>query len=257
MTGSPRLAADVSAGGNLSIGRMDDGTVYGWGANGFSQLASGIAPGSLASPRRASALDGYRAAVTGFGHLCATTASPGTVRCQGNNFNGQIGDGTNTNRDTPTLVMSLSDATGLAAGDTHMCALRASGDVACWGRGLDGQLGDGAGASSNVPVRAALPAAASGVWAGTQHACARTDAGVYCWGANGSGQLGDGTRDATLVPVLASLPDAVSMALGNSHSCALAGNGSVRCWGANADGQLGDGTVTDRLGPAVVVPITP
>ena len=47
----------------------------------------------------------------------------GTVACWGLNNNGQLGDGTNTQRRTPVTVgAGLSGVTSVAAGAEHNCA---------------------------------------------------------------------------------------------------------------------------------------
>ena len=48
----------------------------------------------------------------------------------------QLGDGTTTNRNTPTQTSSLgTDRTAVAitAGDYHTCAILDDGSVSCWG----------------------------------------------------------------------------------------------------------------------------
>jgi len=88
---------------------------------------------------------------TGYAHTCARRAS-GAVACWGNNYGGQLGDGTTTDRSTPAAVSGLTDAVELATGGFHTCARRASGAVACWGLNYSGQLGDGTTTDRSTPV---------------------------------------------------------------------------------------------------------
>ncbi len=64
--------------------------------------------------------------------------------CWGSNSNGQLGDGTTTDRHAPVQVTGLpAKATQVAAGGRHTCALLTDGTVWCWGKGGNGELGNG------------------------------------------------------------------------------------------------------------------
>ena len=78
----------------------------------------------------------------------------GDVFCWGKNNYGQLGDGTTSNRDTPTITASLgTKAVAIAAGYDHTCAILDNGEVSCWGRNQNGQLGDGnEGIDSTSPI---------------------------------------------------------------------------------------------------------
>lgn len=57
------------------------------------------------------------------------------------------------------LVPGLDDATQVAVGEDHACALRKAGTVACWGARRDGALGDGLADFIDTPMAVSLPAA--------------------------------------------------------------------------------------------------
>lgn len=148
----------------------------------------------------------------------------------------------------------LNDAESVAAGLSHVCAVRATGHVSCWGWGHSGQLGYGSNTTSFSPVEVVALADAVGVGPGDQHTCAARASGeVSCWGANGNGRLGDGTTTPSLTPVgVVGLADAVAVSAGSAHSCALRSTGQVACWGSNNRGQLGNGTFTGSPLPVAV-----
>ena len=61
----------------------------------------------------------------------------GSVSCWGRNGNsGKLGDGTTTNRNTPTQTSSLGigrTAVAISSGSSHTCAILDDGSVSCWG----------------------------------------------------------------------------------------------------------------------------
>lgn len=250
------FATAVFAGGRQSCARMNDGSVWCWGANGFGQVGSGQTLEDHLLMVEAIQYDGVAEVGNGDTFMCGRRG--GDVICAGNNFVGNLGNGTNDNSVPVVNVVGVADATRLVTGGAHSCVLRSTDrSVWCWGDNREHQLGRGDTPSSNTPVEVSLPSAAAEIWAGQSHSCARTEtAGVLCWGINNEGQLGDATRNTAMAPVVASIDAAevVQMALGNRHSCARMRNGSVQCWGRGDDGQLGSGSLTSSLIPVLVAP---
>ncbi len=209
-------------------------------------------------PAGAPLLDGIAAVTAGMFHTCAITGQGG-VLCWGDNFGGQLGDGSKVSHPAPVPVRGL--ATGvreLAAGSMHTCALTVGGGVLCWGNNGFGQLGAAAPAAESLfptPV-AGLSAGVLALAAGASHTCALTAGGaVYCWGDNEAGQLGDGATQNRSSPVLVTgLAGGVqAITAGVEHTCALLTGGGIKCWGNNAYGQLGDGSGSDHKTPVDVI----
>jgi hypothetical protein len=205
----------------------------------------------------------------GAAHTCALLTG-GSIDCWGENQYGQLGDGTSTGPETcfwmsdascsrhPVMVSGIRNATQIAAGDAHTCALLTGGSVDCWGLNEDGELGDGTTTNSDVPVAVGGVSNATQIAAGGDHTCALLTGGsVDCWGWNANGELGDGTHTGpstcgplslacSTTPVAVSgMSNATQIAAGGDHTCALLTGASVDCWGLNDFGQLGDGTTTN------------
>jgi alpha-tubulin suppressor-like RCC1 family protein len=251
----------------------DDGSVKCWGRNDGYELSGGGA--STPTPKQVTT-DGTTPVLgaldveAGGNHTCIIT-SDNKVMCWGRNSVGELGDGTNTNRQYPTYVSdglggqlsgvskisangraTFSDGGGSLVGYT--CALMdVTGEVKCWGLNFNKVLGNGTAVNSNVPVTVGdgLGGNLSGVTAisaGVKHVCAlMTDTTVKCWGNNSWGQLGTGNTVNSDYPttVQASLgvdlTGVVSISVGYMHSCALLNDDSVKCWGTNTQGMLGTG----------------
>ncbi len=106
---------------------------------------------------------------TGDFHTCALLEDK-TVRCWGSNADGQLGDGTTTDRLNPVQVLAsgstqgtdvLGGVTQIAPGGDHTCALLEDKTVRCWGSNANGRLGDGTTTDRLNPVQVLASGTAS------------------------------------------------------------------------------------------------
>lgn len=245
---------EITAGSSHTCARLGTGSVRCWGSNPYGQLGGDTrdqrtTPTSVVTLANASSLS------AGGNHTCAVTTES-TIVCWGRNSAGQIGDGMAPDDALrPSTVVGITDATGVAGGFSHTCAVRSTGAVSCWGANSMGQLGDGSTSSSEpTPVDVTGITDAVQVTAGTFHSCAlRATGAVVCWGGNGFGQLGDGSMATSPLPSLVpGLSDAIEIRAGDLHTCAVRETGALLCWGQNASGQLGDGTMTNSGVPVLL-----
>lgn len=216
-------------------------------------------------------------------HMGASTCarSGGQVYCWGANDARQLGDGATTMHTTcvsgpsrydcsnvAVQVAGITDATDIAVGASHACAVLATHHVVCWGANNYGQLGTGDMLDHPDPTEVAGLTTAVEVAAGATHTCARNmDGSVACWGSNRRGELGDDmmeghtsctlggtTQDCSRSPVTVSgLTGATQLAAGLKHTCALTTAGEVFCWGYNENKQIGNGVIADAFAPVRVM----
>ncbi|MGZ4494956.1 MAG: RCC1 domain-containing protein [Nocardioides sp.] len=189
----------------------------------------------------------------GGGQSCSTLAD-GTAKCWGANSYGELGDGTTTQRLTPTNLPSTAGWRQVTTGGSTTCGIQNDGSAWCWGLNHRGQVGDGTRTRRLAPVRVGTAMNWSQISTGWWHTCGvRTDGTAWCWGDNANGELGDGTTTRRLTPVrVAGGGEWTSVVTGGWHSCGLRTDGTAWCWGSNTFGQLGDGTSTRRLTPVRV-----
>jgi len=269
--------AALAIGRNHTCAVLANGSAACWGSNADGALGTVSRSGSV-TPVAVDGLDGTtpsRTAVSlanAVNHACAVKGD-GSAVCWGDNYYGQLGDGTATDSFTPVAVSGLdgsspeSTATAISVGGDHSCALVGDGSVKCWGWNGFGQLGDGSGIDKLTPVTVSgldgsgPASAATSLALGDAMACAvRQTGALMCWGANGYGQLGDGTTNAALTPVAVVGLDGTTLdrtvllvSPSGYHTCAVLGDGSAKCWGYNGEGSFGDGTTDDSRTPVSVV----
>jgi alpha-tubulin suppressor-like RCC1 family protein len=181
----------------------------------------------------------------------------GTVRCWGDNNFGQLGEDGELQHESPAVeIVGISQATAVAVGARHVCALISTGEVYCWGDDSFGQLGYGKINSllTTEPVQVKGISTAVEISSSGYYTCARlADGTVSCWGNNSYDQLGDGSHMNQPSPVaVQSLSGVLQISVGSTHACAVTSDTKVRCWGDNGTAQLGDGSTTESAVPKVV-----
>jgi hypothetical protein len=151
------------------------------------------------------------------GYFGCARVHDGTLRCWGNNAEGQLGRRTPVSSATALPVVALSGVVRVAAAGATACAIEHDGSVWCWGDDATGFLGT----QSRVDC---VPTGPSGTACGSG-ASYRAEPTAIAW-----------------------MKGAVDVALTATDGCARFGDGGVRCWGRNARRAPGDP-------PQVVLPL--
>jgi alpha-tubulin suppressor-like RCC1 family protein len=245
----------IAAGASTGYAVLSDGSVRAWGLNEVGQLGDGSTTDRV-TPVPVSGLTSGVTQIAAGDYTGFAVLSDGSVRAWGLNALGQVGDGSTTDRWTPTLVSGLSGAKQVAAGVHTGFALLSDGSVRAWGFNGLGQLGDGSTDDQLTPVPVSgLTSGVTQIAAGVHTGYALLSGGsVRAWGFNALGQVGDGSTTDRLTPVQVSgLTSGVTqIATANNTAYALLSDGSVRAWGFNSVGQVGDGSTTERHAPVSV-----
>ena len=240
-TGSGAMAGETGTSGSYSDGpKAAQNFLYSMTCSNLLSSATDSVQVNIVSSGNAKSVG------AGYWHSCALLQSGG-VKCWGDNYYDQLGNGGTGESYIPVNVVSLgSGVSAVSVGYRYACALLQTGAVECWGGNADGELGDGTTTSETSPVSVTgLSSGVLAISAGSDHTCALMQTGgVKCWGSNGFGQLGDGTTTQKLIPedVVGLGGAASAISAGDEHTCALMQNGGIKCWGDNGNGQLGDGT---------------
>ena len=272
---------DIVAGDYTSFAVKRDGTLWVWGSNQYGAAGNGSSGGSLTIPVQVPVPAqittpprlGKHAVAVGTGAYAAVDTQ-GQVWTWGVNWNGRLGDGTQTSRFTPAPVRKsanpndyLTGIVSIAAAGGTMAALDADGTVWTWGAGENGALGNGGTQDSAYAVQviqAAGGAAGTPLEGITEIACGSSGycialaryGFVFGWGSNDFSQIGiapgGNVSSATVIALGAGSIDRI--AAGSAHAIAhSAADGKVYGWGYNGRGQLGIGSAGVVQFPAIAM----
>ncbi|HTK25922.1 MAG TPA: hypothetical protein VL327_05145, partial [Pyrinomonadaceae bacterium] len=197
--------AGGSDGGSVAffVALLADGTVRSWGYNAVGELGNGVFSNDPATCKcvptvqTVVGLSGVTSVSAGYGHVLALKQD-GTVWAWGNNFQGELGDGTFTDgRPVPLQVAGLPNIVAIAAGEAHSLALASDGTLWAWGSNAYGELGNGTIDPPGVegiatPIQVPISGVAAIAAGGNLSFAIKTDGTVWAWGEDFAGQTGTG-----------------------------------------------------------------
>ena len=290
--GTGRTATALALGEGSTCALLDNATLVCWGLNMYGQLGIGSTDniGDLASEMGdalvpvdvGSGRTVLRISARALGY-CALLDDE-SIKCWGNNWDGQLGLGDENHRGDDTAEMgdnltrvpfsTALTAVELASNAYATCARFDDGTVRCWGSNVYGQLGTGD--ALNRGDSAGEVAALTSIDLGSGHTakaiygglgysfCAiLDDDSLKCWGNNADANLGIGigSVDTNWGNASSEMGDSLpaidlgtdltvgSLSVGNAFRCAIVNpSTALKCWGTNAYGQLGLGSTDASWG---------
>lgn len=266
----------VAAGDSHACAIASDNNLYCWGSNWSGQLGNG----NTDSKNVPTAIDmtgvlsgkTIKSVVAGNAGTCVI-ASDDKAYCWGDNWSGQLGNGTMNNQSySPTAVYMtgsgvLNNKTikSISMGSQHACVIASDDKAYCWGENGQGQLGDATTTRNAYPVAVDTSLALNGttiksISVGEQHTCAvASDSRAYCWGSNDQSQMGNSIasfQNSTPLAVdtsgVLNNKNLVSVSNNGYHTCVLDTDSKVFCWGYGYYGELGNNTSNQSVVPVAV-----
>ena len=265
-----------------------DGNLYAWGLNAYGQLGNTSVPRGPNNPAAYSAKPVPVSKPAGITFTQPATGryssmamgSDGKLYAWGWNSYGRLGDGTTTDRLTPTQVLQPNGVTfsQFNVGADYSFAITTNGDLYGWGWNDSGRLGDGTTTDRHVPTLIPRPdgTPAGFTWKQVMgrdyHSMGiGSDGNLYTWGVNWYGDLGlpdvpTGQTSHIIRPRPVQKPKPsvagqetswVRLYAGWEQSLALGSDGNLYTWGWNSGGQLGDPTIPTGYDNSKAMRLTP
>lgn len=264
--GVGKTAKEIIVGGLSYCAILNDNSLSCWGKNSNGELGSG-STSNLTSPNAVNVGSGRTVSKvimtqSSSNNTTCAILDDASVKCWGYNAQGQVADGTTTDRSSPsavkltpsTFLTSVKDimftSNYLSPDSVSVCAILNNDSLSCWGYNANGRLGlnDTANRTYASAVSVGVGRTVKKMYGSLAgFMCViMDDSNVKCWGKNDAGQLGDNSTTERTYPVAITFPSSKTvkeLVLGNLGSnCAIHTDNSLSCWGNNYRGQLGLGT---------------
>ena len=143
--------ASVACGRYYSMAVKTTGSLWGWGDNDYGQLGDGTITDRTTGPKRIGSAADWTRVSCGSYHSVGLR-STGALYAWGRNSDGQVGDGTTTDRRSPVGIGGDTDWTHIACGGYQTITMKAGEDCWTWGSNVDGQLGNGTSDDASAPT---------------------------------------------------------------------------------------------------------
>jgi alpha-tubulin suppressor-like RCC1 family protein len=199
-TSGAQPVTKISARGVHSLFLKSGGSLWAMGDNHNGQLGDGTTDNGNYNTNRSEQIVATNVTAIAAGFYHSLFLKSGSLWAMGDNFYGELGDGTFNNTNRPEQVVA-SNVTAIVAGDFHSLFLKSDGSLWAIGNNSNGQLGDGTTDSGNFYTNQPEQIVATNVTtiaAGGNHSLfLKSDGSLWAMGDNSYGGLGNGTFNST------------------------------------------------------------
>lgn len=148
---------EISTSSSTSVAIKNNGTLWVCGSNSSGALGLGLGAYNTTSVfvnsfTQVGTETTWKSIATGSDHVIATKTD-GTLWAWGGNYDGQVGDGTFSNKDVPIHIGQENDWDIVCAGYQISMAVKTDKSLWTWGNNWSGCLGDGTTNNSNIPLQ--------------------------------------------------------------------------------------------------------
>lgn len=240
---------NIALGGATTVCIKSDGTLWATGWNEYGQVGDGTNDNKNILTKVGNDND-WKSVTLGANLQTLAIKKDGTLWAWGANSKGQLGDGTNIDRNVPTKIGNDTDWKYVAAGRQHSVAIKTDGTLWAWGPNNNGELGDGTYIDRNVPTKIGTDNNWQSIAAGLRYTMAlKNDGTLWTTGNNDNGQLGNGKPyiKTNIFSQIGNSNDWLLISTRIYTSSAIKKDGTLWTWGDNQEGQLGNGDVDNDV----------
>jgi len=250
------------SGGRHTAAIKTDGTLWAWGLNSYGQLGDNTTANRSTPRQEFTSSTNWKQVAAGYRHTVAIKTD-GTLWAWGRGIDGQLGDNTLVEKNTPIQVGTATNWKQVVVAESRSIAIKTDGTLWAWGHNYFGGLGTGFGQTKvSNPSQIGTATNWKQVSSAAYFAAAiKTDGTLWSWGdsANfivGVGHFGDNTSVAVRSTPIQEFTSStnwkqVSCAgkQTSASTAAIKTDGTLWLWGSNSYGRLGDNTTEHRSTP--------
>jgi len=245
--------ATVACGEEHTLAIKTNGTLWGWGENGYHQLGTGINTIDRNSPIQIGSDTNWLKVAAGY-YSSMGIKTDGTLWGWGRDLAGELGLGPGTTLwSTPTQIGSDTTWIDVDLYDFSMC-LKSDGTLWASGDNTYGQLG--IGNTTDISIHQQVLSGVSSVSCGDTYAIAvKQDKTMWGCGQNTYGVLIGYDIGPTVFTRLGTDSDWESVSCGQyymHHVLGVKRSGEMYSWGKGSWGKLGLGSYTDKYSPTKI-----